>query len=520
MSTASFDTSLENLCSDSCTQDEVVESAALLHAFVATSEIRDFDWVTAGGSSLYLGVYKQLKRVWLSKSAFSTSQTETEEALLQIWNYVVTLPEFDHSYASSLDILSETFTTAMLLRLVGITTSASFATCTHSKGVVVHIKRIIHWLYKENVSQRKFIRTSLGKLVLQTADQIDFGSGSTSTAPVDKKVKAAGSVDARDTRGHVTHCLELLHCIIAGLDIADGEAAHFTFGRLLHDVLLPLHKPNSMVLWRDQVPVLQLYHEPLVRCMLALVERDSLLRSRHPVETGTFSILAQAVQGILASWPDKYETNTPKQVLLLHELEILLNKASQDEFALVKSAFLNRIVSCIGTDADNIRPAQRALQLFKNSSFLALLMGTGPTTGSQGSTTDSKDTPDDCIERTKQAGAESLRMLLPALFRGGQLCWNPTVNKMTGLALNNLKSANEDVFASTSDLLFGSGGTRASQGKSFKASSPPLEKVQQTPLLLSNPPLSFADAKTSHHDAKDRLPAAPILIPFCGRWKT
>ena len=235
----------------------------------------------------------------------------------------------------------------MLLRLVGITTSASFATCTRSKGVVVHIKRMLHWLYRESVEQRKFIRTSLGKLVLQSADQIDFGSGSTSTAPVDKKSKAPGSVDARDTRGHVTHCLDLLHCIIAGLDIADSEAAHFTFGRLLHDVLLPLHKPNSMVLWRDQVPVLQLYHEPLVRCMLALVERDSLLRNRHPVETGTFSILVQAVQGILASWPDKYETNTPKQVLLLHELEILLNKASQDEFALVKSAFLvsNGLVS-------------------------------------------------------------------------------------------------------------------------------------------------------------------------------
>lgn len=99
-------------------------------------------------------------------------------------------------------------------------------------------------------------------------------------------------------------------------------------------------------------------------------------------------------------------------------------------------------MSCIGTDADNIRPAQRALQLFKNPAFLALLMGTGPTTGSQGSqgsTADSKDAPNDRIERAKQAGAESLRMLLPALFRGGQLCWNPTVNKMTGLALNNLK---------------------------------------------------------------------------------
>ena len=34
-----FDTLLENLCSDSCTQDEVVESTSLLHAFVVTSEV-------------------------------------------------------------------------------------------------------------------------------------------------------------------------------------------------------------------------------------------------------------------------------------------------------------------------------------------------------------------------------------------------------------------------------------------------------------------------------------------------
>jgi len=96
-------------------------------------------------------------------------------------------------------------------------------------------------------------------------------------------------------------------------------------------------------------------------------------------------------------------------------------------------------VSCIGTDADNIRPAQRALQLFKNQTFLALLMGTGPTIGTQCSSKDSKHAPGDSTDLVKQAGEESLRMLLPALLRGGQLCWNPTVNKMTGLALNNLK---------------------------------------------------------------------------------
>lgn len=232
---------------------------------------------------------------------------------------------------------------------MGITTSGSFATCTRSKGVVVHLKRMLHWIYSTNIAQRKFVRASLGKLMLQSADQIDFGTGTTASAPADKKVmKPAGAVDARDTRGHVSHCLDLLHCIITGLDMNtvshthDGEAAHFTYSRLLHDVLLPLHKPNSMVLWRDQVPVLQLYHEPLVRCMVALVEKDSLLRRRDPTGSGTYSILVQSVQGILASWPDKYETNTPKQVLLLHELEMLLNKASQEEFALVKQVFLVR----------------------------------------------------------------------------------------------------------------------------------------------------------------------------------
>ena len=76
-------------------------------------QIRDFDWILSGiPLSLYLGVYKQLIRVWLSKSASALAQLDIEESLFKIWNYVVTLPEFDHKYASSLDILSDSFTTA------------------------------------------------------------------------------------------------------------------------------------------------------------------------------------------------------------------------------------------------------------------------------------------------------------------------------------------------------------------------------------------------------------------------
>ena len=203
---------------------------------------------------------------------------------------------------------------------------------------------MIHWIYSAKVSIRKRIRASLGKLLLRSADQIDFGSSGAEAPPTKK---ALGSVDARDTRGHVLHLLELLHSIVAGLDVSGEEAAHFSFGRLLHDLLLPLHKPNAMVLWRDQMPVLQVYHEPLVRCVLALVDKDEAVRGRDPAAGAKFSILVQAVLGILTAWPDKFETNTPKQVLLLHELEILLNKATQAEFALVKQALL---VSCCVLD--------------------------------------------------------------------------------------------------------------------------------------------------------------------------
>jgi len=100
-------------------------------------------------------------------------------------------------------------------------------------------------------------------------------------------------------------------------------------------------------------------------------------------------------------------------------------------------------VHCIGTDADNIRPAQRALQMFKNPAFLALLMGTGPAAAAASppstACADIKDSTDTLAGAPAAAAADSLRCLMPALFRGGTLCWNPTVNKMTGLAINNLK---------------------------------------------------------------------------------
>ncbi len=139
---------------------------------------------------------------------------------------------------------------------------------------------------------------------------------------------------------------------------------------LLSSVLMPLHRPNDFIEWRDQVPVIQLYHENLVRCLVRLVQWDrvkvssaagsstsdcsggtsrlpqplhetdqstnmlpslSLRRAGGLAASSALSggtrhdggrtLLVQIVTELLGSlWPEGFSSNTPKEVLLLHEV--------------------------------------------------------------------------------------------------------------------------------------------------------------------------------------------------------
>lgn len=100
-----------------------------------------------------------------------------------------------------------------------------------------------------------------------------------------------------------------------------------------------------------------------------------------------------------------------------------------------------RLVRCIGTDADNIRPAQRALQWFKNPKIIAVLLP---------------------LPEHREVAEEALTCLLPALYRSGAMSWNPTVNKMTGLALKNLIARDEALFRKVSNDLLSTGRVRVS----------------------------------------------------------
>ena len=75
---------------------------------------------------------------------------------------------------------------------------------------------------------------------------------------------------------------------------------------LYRDVLLPLHRPNGFFEWRDQLPLLQTYHEALMACLLALLRRNNCAAA--PL------LLPELFAELAEAWPEGYNANTAKEV--------------------------------------------------------------------------------------------------------------------------------------------------------------------------------------------------------------
>ena len=207
------------------------------------------------------------------------------------------------------------------------------------------IKHLLHWIY-ENVSPlRGVIRSQLGvNLISVFPYHGNVNASRSRTAnPATTNKWVVQSTDAGNSRSHVSHLLELLLPILSGISRADSASdirqQKAVLAELLTEVLMPLHTPNEMIEWRDQIPVLQIYHEQLVRCIVKVVEKDREL-SPSFAGSGGSSLLLQSINLLFKQWPESYKTNTPKQVLFLHELEILLELATVFEFHSVLQPFL------------------------------------------------------------------------------------------------------------------------------------------------------------------------------------
>ena len=215
--------------------------------------------------------------------------------------------------------------------------------------------------------------------------------------------------------------LRLLYRIIQGIqnDATNGGSLPDVYQQLMLQHLVPLHEPNAMVLWRDQTSVLELYHEPLTQCVGVLLQKQP-------------SWMAQLFPALIAIFPKV--GNTPKQVLMLHELDTyvgLLEKigdgAIETEWMKWWPNFLQIVSRCMSSD--HSRVAERALSFFKNKSFEELVM---------------------------KSYKSSLPILLQALVKR-EPPWNPTVRKQSFHILDDLYKKDEKAFATVCNQVYGGG---------------------------------------------------------------
>jgi serine/threonine protein kinase len=261
------------------------------------------------------------------------------------------------------------------------------------------------WYAVGSMQLRKLCRCNLGKV---WHDFVKTAHG----APCTKRIENTSA-----TGIHMTLCV--LYRILQGSTKTTPAHRHLLFHQLL-----PLHQPSSMVLWRDQTCLLELYHEPLVQCTAILLKRQP-------------DWIPPAIESLIQPnvWPNS--GNTPKVVLILHEIDMYIGlvasaATSSSEWQTLENvaifrALLRKLAICIASD--NSRMSERSLQFFRNVHFCQLVF----------------DDYDD-----------SMTILLPALVRGSDdVPWNPTVCKMTHTVLVQCQSHNEQKFAAAAQRVFG-----------------------------------------------------------------
>ena len=302
-----------------------------------------------------------------------------------------------------------------------------------------------------SVEQRQLCRRLLGHLWNQFVLLSSTGGGSSAAVALRQENTQAAAIRLT---------LLVLRRIVLGSvatavrqDNNDDFVLPLPLEELLFHQLIPLHKMDGMVLWRDQTAVLELYHEPLCQCMAILLQQDP------------GKLIPRAILKLLHNNIFPVAGNTPKQVLLLHEIDTYLRllppprppmdndgpSAGQErgtgndnvvhlEEETMMRALYQTLARCMSSE--HSRVAERALQFFQNKSFESWVL-------------------------QKPGYLElGMQIILPALVRR-EPSWNPTVRKMTYTVLVKLRDYNEEMFTMACNDIF--------------SQTPPFEPEPETP---------------------------------------
>ena len=459
------------------------DSVTKLHKLVMSAEIRDLIWP----SHLYDTLWQCMTSVWKFLSHRKDNNEDSLSVLrfeLLMWDVLYTIskfPEFDFSLAFSKMIVTTEVVEMILQRSL---------VCFGEPLNV--IKQCLHWIYTNRMDLRSIIRLRITDTLL------------TQGVAIGRSLGKSGGRDGGRGRDHVSPLLEVIGSIIKGMESFQQPDQFNIAHNLLTKLLLPLHRPNEMIEWRDQIPVLQLYHQKLMDCIFVIIDKSRIIESSDDPnnilssttlstnlstndQPSSSSLWLIAICGLLSThiYPQASNANTPKEILLLHEIELLLEMATFHDFQqllmvtavtdsgeiiqsslsvmnkpskhglnlLKKGVFLNRLCSCLKGETENFRTMQCALLFFRNEKILSLFSTTFQQENDMmNSTSLSSSSSPSLLPSTLSLDYEYSMVnhiyaaLLPALYRNGKLSWNPTVNKMTGLALRALNTLHPTAF--------------------------------------------------------------------------
>lgn len=224
------------------------------------------------------------------------------------------------------------------------------------------LKTTLHRIYGKFLSLRAYIRSSINNIFYSFV---------------------------YDTKRHngIAELLEILGSIINGFALP-LKAEH---KRFLMKVLIPLHKSRS----------LSVYHPQLAYCIVQFLEKDPTL---------TESVLS----GVLRHWP---KVNSPKEVLLLNEVEEILDVIEPEEFVKVMTPLFQKLASCVSSP--HFQVAERALYFWNNEYLMSLV---------------------------NENATQIIPTMFPSLYKNSKAHWNRSIHSLIYNALKTMSEMNGRIF--------------------------------------------------------------------------
>lgn len=245
------------------------------------------------------------------------------------------------------------------------------------QSFVLHLLELFD---SEDPRERDFLKTTLHRI---------YGKFLSLRAYIRRSINNIFYGFVYDTRRHngIAELLEILGSIINGFALP-LKTEH---KRFLMKVLIPLHKSRS----------LSVYHPQLAYCIVQFLEKDPTLTD--PV-----------LKGILQNWP---KVNSPKEVLLLNEVEEILDVIEPEEFVKIMRPLFTKLSACVSSP--HFQVAERALYFWNNEYLMSLV---------------------------NENAAAVIPVMFPSLYKNSKSHWNRSIHSLIYNALKTLSEMNQPLF--------------------------------------------------------------------------